>query len=328
MAKILTRSELYELIWSQPRTALAKELGVSDVTIGKHCARAHIPAPPPGYWARKNFGKVVARPVLPIRLPGHTCEITLGESEQWRYWPGQEDLNAPLHAPTFPEQIEQQVAEALKKIGRVSACRDLSSPHQSLNRVLAAEALRRERHRRHDWSIDKPYFDETHHQRQLRIFNSIANALSLVTAKQEVFIHDEWVQGYGTLHFLKLRLNFGGSSLELEFIEPGDARELRRVKGFKGVTSTTIRVGTETSSLGVQDWTDQPSNRLERQLGEIIDALLYRAERGLRLHAHLEFERRVERRARLQKEVALLSKPRSSKGLKLLPHTAGKSIRR
>ena len=52
MVKIFTRSELYELIWSRPRTVLAKELGISDVAIGKHCAKGHIPGPPPGYWAR------------------------------------------------------------------------------------------------------------------------------------------------------------------------------------------------------------------------------------------------------------------------------------
>jgi hypothetical protein len=34
MAKMPTKSELYDLIWTRPR-ALAKELGISDVAIGK-----------------------------------------------------------------------------------------------------------------------------------------------------------------------------------------------------------------------------------------------------------------------------------------------------
>jgi hypothetical protein len=84
-------------------------------------------------------------------------------------------------------------------------------------------------------------------------------------------------------------------------LEPGDARASNRAKG---VTATTIRVGSEASPLGVQDWVDQPNDKLERQLGDIVTALLNRAERALRVHANLQFERRVERRRELQAEIA------------------------
>jgi len=40
--KTFTKAELYELVWSRPRTALAKELGLSDVAIAKHCVRARV----------------------------------------------------------------------------------------------------------------------------------------------------------------------------------------------------------------------------------------------------------------------------------------------
>jgi len=33
--RTLSREELYELIWSMPTTKLAKELGISDVGLGK-----------------------------------------------------------------------------------------------------------------------------------------------------------------------------------------------------------------------------------------------------------------------------------------------------
>lgn len=46
----LSRVELHERIWSKPIRENAKELGLSDVGLGKLCRRAGIPLPPQGYW--------------------------------------------------------------------------------------------------------------------------------------------------------------------------------------------------------------------------------------------------------------------------------------
>lgn len=45
----LTREELFALVWEKPTQELAKELGVSDVAVGKLCARLQVPKPPRGY---------------------------------------------------------------------------------------------------------------------------------------------------------------------------------------------------------------------------------------------------------------------------------------
>src|SRR5512135_2353894 len=46
----LTREELYGRLWSKPIRDNAKELGLSDVGLGKLCRRSWIPLPPQGYW--------------------------------------------------------------------------------------------------------------------------------------------------------------------------------------------------------------------------------------------------------------------------------------
>jgi integrase len=63
-----TRQQLYELVWSQPVTTLAKTLGVSDVGLAKACRRADIPVPHRGYWAKINAARPAARPELPQRI--------------------------------------------------------------------------------------------------------------------------------------------------------------------------------------------------------------------------------------------------------------------
>ena len=96
MAKEITRSDLYDLVWSQPRTALAKEFGISDVAIGKYCAAAHVPAPAPGYWARLKAGSKPVRLPLPIRLPGQADLIVLGKEPNWYRPRGENLLDEPI----------------------------------------------------------------------------------------------------------------------------------------------------------------------------------------------------------------------------------------
>ena len=301
MTKILTRTELYELIWTHPRSSLAKELGVSDVAIGKLCVRSHIPGPPPGYWARKAVGKAGRRPPLPIRLPGHSVEVTFGD-RGYGGWPAGEDLNESIAAPEFAEQVDEQVTAAMKVIGKVVACRDLSSPHGALKRVLDAEARRRQKSLEREWTFDKPYFDSPPHQRQLRIFNSIARALTPVTTGLDVFSQDEWIQGIGTLHFLKMNLNFGGCRLELLILEPDTSNHHRKALNFKKVDATTLRIGAESSPLGAVEWADKPGEKLESQLPTIIQRLLKRAELSMRNFAQFAYEHKVKRRIEIAKE--------------------------
>jgi integrase len=61
----ISRRDLYDLIWSQPMTTLADQLGISDVGLGKVCRRANIPSPARGYWAKTTTGGNYHRPALP-----------------------------------------------------------------------------------------------------------------------------------------------------------------------------------------------------------------------------------------------------------------------
>jgi AcrR family transcriptional regulator len=61
----LTRLQLYDLIWSRPLSAIAKELGISGNGLSKICDRLLIPYPPRGYWARAQAGRAPEAPPLP-----------------------------------------------------------------------------------------------------------------------------------------------------------------------------------------------------------------------------------------------------------------------
>jgi hypothetical protein len=62
MAERLSRKCIFELVWSEPMKNLAVRFGISDVALKKICARAAIPTPDRGYWARKEAGKSTPQP--------------------------------------------------------------------------------------------------------------------------------------------------------------------------------------------------------------------------------------------------------------------------
>ena len=59
------RDRLYEEIWSEPVSKVAKRYQISDVGLRKICIGLDIPVPPAGHWAKVAAGKTVKRPPLP-----------------------------------------------------------------------------------------------------------------------------------------------------------------------------------------------------------------------------------------------------------------------
>jgi len=67
---MVSREELYELVWSMPMTKAAKKYSVSGSYLGRVCAVLRIPRPQRGYWAKLEVGRAPQRPALPEALPG------------------------------------------------------------------------------------------------------------------------------------------------------------------------------------------------------------------------------------------------------------------
>lgn len=76
----MTREELYELVWSQPMTEVAKSLGVSGSYMARVCTHLSVPRPNLGYWAKHAVGKAPPRPHLPAASPGDQLSWSKGET--------------------------------------------------------------------------------------------------------------------------------------------------------------------------------------------------------------------------------------------------------
>lgn len=77
---ILTRQELYDLVWSVPMLSLAVRFGVSGRGLAKICERALIPVPKLGYWAKVHAGQPIAKVPLPAAVTDAPTRIIIKTS--------------------------------------------------------------------------------------------------------------------------------------------------------------------------------------------------------------------------------------------------------
>lgn len=85
------------MVWREPLSRLAPELGVSDVGLAKICDRLEIPRPPAGHWIRRRHGRPGRKPPLAMRsdLP---AEVELEPKERRR-------PQAEAPSVTVPERL-------------------------------------------------------------------------------------------------------------------------------------------------------------------------------------------------------------------------------
>lgn len=294
----ITRTELHALVWREPRSKLAGIWGISDVAIGKLCVKECIPAPPPGYWAKRAAAGRVSTTTLPMRLPGQRELVELRSVNHYERWNAPVDLDAEISPPSYLETVEEVVQAAVSRLGPFRSKRDLSDPHHGLSRVLRSEVKRADKFKERNWTYDKPHFIEPRFQRQLRLFNSIFFILDAIHAGCEVVGQETWVQGLGHIHHLTARISVGASSVQLLFLEPENPKGNRDLPRS---SVTTLRVG---YSGDGGDFADEPDSKIEKRLEDIVKVILTLAETKMRSSDLSIYERKVERKNQLLKDIA------------------------
>jgi hypothetical protein len=61
---VVSREELFALVWAAPMLKVAKQFGVSSSYMARVCTFMHVPRPERGYWAKLQFGQTARKPAL------------------------------------------------------------------------------------------------------------------------------------------------------------------------------------------------------------------------------------------------------------------------
>ncbi len=95
---MISRDELYELVWSKPMTKVAEQFEVSNSYMARVCASLNVPRPERGYWAKLAVGKAPSREDLPEARPGDQLSWSKGGelSTPEKPRPHHRSLKAPL----------------------------------------------------------------------------------------------------------------------------------------------------------------------------------------------------------------------------------------
>lgn len=193
----LTRKELYDLVWAEPLSRLAKRFKISDNGLRKICKRMNIPTPAMGYWQKIQYKKKVTIIKLPEKYEGND-EIILHEK-------GSDD--AETNSPLAQQRIQVSLIESTMEIELQVPSRLSSRPDKLITSTVNYYEAYRKRNRGYYTSypekinvLDIEVSDENK-PRALRLLDTIIKALRFrnhdVTAERfstYVIIGDEKVK--------------------------------------------------------------------------------------------------------------------------------------
>ena len=76
---MISREELYELVWSVPMIKVGEKFKLSGSYMARVCSTLRVPRPERGYWAKLAVGKAPEKPTLPDAQPGDQLSWSQGE---------------------------------------------------------------------------------------------------------------------------------------------------------------------------------------------------------------------------------------------------------
>ena len=171
-------------------THVAKDLGISDVMLGKMCKEQLVPKPPRGYWANLGSDKkrvVYVRPKLPDLFQKKNDfnqwvldDYKLRESLRTdKFDP--DDLSDPVREPPPPfmetlPQFRERMSGVMPVLPNMEA---LKVMHPLIRTINEADLQLEEAHKKDRWA-PSPQFRTLQGRQQLRLFNVFVSCFQVL----------------------------------------------------------------------------------------------------------------------------------------------------
>jgi hypothetical protein len=289
MGYLFTRRQLYDRVWAEPITVVAKTLQISDVGLAKACRRGAVPLPPRGYWAKRQAGQLVSPLPLPPRAPGASDWIEVGPGPRQVQpadaadagEPNNRDTpraKAPPKPPVYDEtldQVEARIVKAFPK--RFRFVHALDQPHPMIGRLLQEDHARREKQAQSGYSWDGPRFASRFEQRRLCFLSNLLTVLFQFDVKPSIRGREA-----REISFL-----VGDSRIEVAVDAAVKVRPRGRTAA-KDPDREPMAIEVEVARWKHNEakerlfWCDGDAGKLEAQLREITIAIVFAGERQLR----------------------------------------------
>ncbi|AXE97333.1 hypothetical protein [Paraburkholderia hospita] len=309
MAYVFTRQQLYELVWSDPITTLAKSLTISDVGLAKACRRGDIPLPPRGYWAKLNAGKHVIRRELPLRAPGASDHVTVGQDRPMAFQSPSDGEsvaveNLPPPPPVYDETLDAVEARIRRTLPtKFRYVRTLDNAHPQIARLLREDDERRDAMTKSRYAFDKPRFDSRFEQRRLTFLSN----LFLLLTRLDVQGSARGREGR------ELSAHVGDQYVKLKVETLATLRPRKRPDDAKRNEPMAVELEVARWQHGEREerlfWSDDEEGKLEDRLLEICVAIVLTGERQYRKARQFSydwdrhsFDEKAERKRKAREE--------------------------
>lgn len=305
------RVKLYNEVWEEPVTAVAKRRGVSDVAIHKLCKRLEIPMPPPGYWAKARAGKSVgAKPPLPKISDTHKL---LGRKRVAD--PRDKEIQTALAKAPNRMYSDERVKDSCSN---VKVKQNLTNPHPLVQET--AEYYKGIKGKGRDGIIyissgllDMAVSKDQLH-RALRIWNALINTIEGIgfTVANETIQHKWGTTESGTYVKImdqRLKVNLTESTKRIEHIKTKQEEQSKYayIPPWDYIPSGILTLHVDDYSASRTNWRDGKRKSLEEQIGDFILALVRIAEENKirqEIAAKEKQERLVEEKRREEIRIA------------------------
>jgi hypothetical protein len=285
---LFTRRELYERVWAEPISTIAKTLQVSDVWLAKTCRLSNIPLPPRGYWARLYAGQVVGKTPLPLRAPGESDQVTVGGG-RYPHYRGAE--SQPTTAPELPayEETEEQVAARIDKMVPKGwrPARSLDTPYPAIARLLSEDQERRTtRDRAPRSTYDAPRFESRVEQRRLLLISNLFGLLFQMDAQPAVGGNDA----------RETSAHVGNQWVRFTVDTTAKLRPRRHPSKTPGRPAEPLAIELKVTQWKHNEadqllfWSDDDAGKLEAKIREIAIAIILTGERQHRKSRQHSYE--------------------------------------
>lgn len=295
--RYITRNQLYDMVWAKPLSVLATEFSISGNGLKKICAKYSVPVPQRGYWAKIAAGKPASKIKLPPRDPAGPRLWELGRTAAWG-WPVDPEKELAEPEPPIPEFDEP--LEAVKKriraglrLVRPSASLDLA--HPAIRELLEQDAKRVAKGKEYNSTASwyQPRFGSPFETRRLKLLNSILMGVATFGGKGSI-------RGEAGRD---VSIRIRESWVELSADHPAAKADWRGEWSVWEGKADKFRIAIKGGDPTSEVWADEPGRKLEKQLTEIVVAVVLCAERRLREGSIRHHEAILKRREEMRGEV-------------------------
>ena len=282
------RKKLYQEVWAESVTVVAKRYGVSDVAIKKACKKLKVPTPGRGYWQQVKAGAEFRRPPLP-KFDAPLIQHIGNSPDQVKFREDQESMKAKI---------------PIKKPSSITVPEKLLHPHPLL--AEAAEAFKKNRPGEREQNPVRHfggkhldiYVAKNSVDRAFRIMDTVLKALTSegYTFRYDERQHNSGVVIEGELLFFRLRehINQVPHIKTAEEIAALKRNEWSHVPVYDHIPTGELKLSIEYYPyLPRKSWADGKKHQVEEYIAEFIAGIKMAAA-----HAKIETERRREEKIR------------------------------